>query len=62
MLAVIAKDPAALDVSFAGVDEVVRVSVEQEEFEGDVALAAVEALIAARRPRATLLGLSLIHI
>lgn len=56
VLAVIAKDPAALDVGFAGVDEVVRVAVEQEEFEGDVVLAAVEALIAERSPRVTLLG------
>jgi electron transfer flavoprotein alpha subunit len=56
VLAVIAKHPAALDMSFAGVDEVVRVAVEPEEFEGDVALAAVEALIAERSPRATLLG------
>jgi len=56
VLAVIAKDPAALDASFEGVDEVVRVTVEQEEFEGDVTLAAVAALIAERSPRATLLG------
>jgi electron transfer flavoprotein alpha subunit len=56
VLAVISKDPAALDVSFEGVDEVVRITVEQEEFEGDVTLAGVEALIAERSPRATLLG------
>jgi electron transfer flavoprotein alpha subunit len=55
-LAVIANDPAALDVSFDGVDEVVRVTVAQEEFEADVVSAAVEALIADRAPRATLLG------
>ena len=56
VLAVIAKDPASLDVSFEGVDEVVRVTVEQEEFEADVATAAIEALIAERSPRVTLLG------
>ncbi|MEA2418036.1 MAG: electron transfer flavoprotein alpha subunit [Thermoleophilaceae bacterium] len=55
---VIAKDPAAMvdAVNLDGVDEVITVPVEQEEFENDVWQRAVEALIAERRPRMTLLG------
>lgn len=57
-VAVIAREPGSLveAVSVEGVDEVVAVPVEQEEFEADVYQAAVEALIAERRPRVTLLG------
>ncbi len=57
-VAVIARDPSSLveAVSVEGVDEVVAVPVEQEEFENDVYQAAVEALIGERRPRVTLLG------
>lgn len=57
-VAVIASDPAALvpAVNLDGVDEVITVPVEQEEFENDVYQRAVEALIAERRPRVTLLG------
>ncbi|MER3453069.1 MAG: electron transfer flavoprotein subunit alpha/FixB family protein, partial [Acidimicrobiia bacterium] len=57
-VAVIAKDPAALvdAVNVAGVDEVVAVPVEQEEFENDVYQQVLEALIAERRPRVVLLG------
>ena len=45
-----------LDVSREGVDEVVRVPVEQEEFENDVYQAALESLLAERKPDAVLLG------
>jgi electron transfer flavoprotein alpha subunit len=45
-----------LDVSREGVDEVVRVRVEQDEFENDVYQAALESLIAERRPDVVLLG------
>ncbi|MFN2629987.1 MAG: electron transfer flavoprotein subunit alpha/FixB family protein [Gaiellaceae bacterium] len=57
-VAVIAKDPAPLveALSVAGVDEIVTVTVPQEEFENDVFQSAVEALVEARRPEATLLG------
>ena len=57
-VAVIAKDPAALTdaVNVAGVDEIVTVQVEQDEFENDVYQAAVEQLVAERSPRAVLLG------
>jgi electron transfer flavoprotein alpha subunit len=57
-LAVIARDPGPL-VSAAtvpGVDEIVQVGVEADEFENDPWQAAVEALIADRSPRAVLLG------
>src|SRR5207302_10532082 len=51
-------DPAALTgaVNVAGVDEIVAVRVEQDEFENDVYQAAVEQLIQERRPDFTLLG------
>ena len=51
-VAVIAQDPAALTeaVNVAGVDEILAVRVEQEEFENDVCQQAVEALVAERSP------------
>jgi electron transfer flavoprotein alpha subunit len=57
-VAVIAKDPSSLvpAVDVEGVDEVVTVAVDQDEFENDVYQRAVEALIAERSPRVTLLG------
>jgi electron transfer flavoprotein alpha subunit len=55
-VAVIARDPSEFDVSFQGVDEIVNVPLGQEEFENDVYQAALEALIADRRPHAVLLG------
>ena len=55
-VAVIARDPEALDVNVAGVDEIVNVSVDAAEFESDVWQRAVEALIAEREPKAVLLG------
>ena len=36
VVAVIGSDPGSLDVNRAGVDEIVRVRVEPEEFENDV--------------------------
>lgn len=61
---VIANDtPALVDaVNVEGVDEIVTVAVEPEEFENDVYQRAVEALIAARRPRVTLLGFTVSSI
>jgi electron transfer flavoprotein alpha subunit len=55
-LAVIARDPSQLDVSFDGVDEVVEVAVEQEEFESDVYQHVLESLIEERQPQVVLLG------
>ena len=57
-VAVIAKDPGALTdtVNVEGVDEILTVQVEQDEFENDVYQAAVEQLVAERSPRAVLLG------
>ena len=55
-VAVIARDPSRFDVNFRGVDEIVNVPVEQEEFESDVYQRAVEALIAERTPQVVLLG------
>ncbi|HEY7562921.1 MAG TPA: electron transfer flavoprotein subunit alpha/FixB family protein [Gaiellaceae bacterium] len=57
-VAVIARDPAALvdAVNVDGVDEIVCVPVEQEEFENDVYQHAVETLVAERSPRLILLG------
>ncbi len=59
-VAVIAKDPGALadSVRVEGVDEIVAVPVEADEFENDVYQAALEALIEDRRPDVTLLGFS----
>jgi len=53
-VAVIGREP--LDVGRDGVDEVVHVRVEQDEFENDVYQAALETLIEERRPQAVLLG------
>jgi electron transfer flavoprotein alpha subunit len=57
-VAVIAKEPApiAAAVNVEGVDEIVAVGVEQEEFENDVYQQVVEALIGERQPEVTLLG------
>jgi electron transfer flavoprotein alpha subunit len=55
-VAVIARDPSRLDVSFQGVDEIVHVPVAQEEFENDVYQRVLEALIAERQPQVVLLG------
>jgi electron transfer flavoprotein alpha subunit len=55
-VAVIARDPAALDVSRAGVDEIVYARVEQDEFESDAYQQVLEALIAERRPDIVLVG------
>lgn len=57
-VAVIANDPSRFleAVNVEGVDEIVAVPVEQEEFENDVYQQALEALIAERRPRVILLG------
>ena len=57
-VAVIARDPSALTdaVDVEGVDEIVAVSVEQEEFENDVYQHAVETLVSERSPRVVLLG------
>jgi electron transfer flavoprotein alpha subunit len=55
-VAVIASDPGAFDVNRDGVDEIVHVRVEQDEFEGDVYQQALEALIEERQPQAVLLG------
>src|SRR3989442_6383607 len=55
-VAVIANDPSRLDVNLQGVDEIVNIPVEQEEFENDVYQGVLEALIAARQPHAVLLG------
>lgn len=55
-VAVVGPDPAALDVDRAGVDEVIRIVTAQAEFENDVHRAALEALIAERRPRVVLAG------
>ncbi len=57
-VAVIGSDPSALaeQVDVAGVDEIVKVRVEQQEFENDVHQQALESLIRDRRPDAILLG------
>jgi electron transfer flavoprotein alpha subunit len=57
-LAVIAKDPASLAerVNVEGVDEIVTVKVDAEEFENDVYQQALEALVGERKPKVTLLG------
>ncbi|MGH3027376.1 MAG: electron transfer flavoprotein subunit alpha/FixB family protein [Gaiellaceae bacterium] len=57
-VAVIAKDPGALTdaVNVEGVDEILTVQVEQDEFENDVYQQAVEQLVAERSPGAVLLG------
>jgi electron transfer flavoprotein alpha subunit len=55
-VAVIGPDPGSLDVSREGVDEVVHVKVAQTEFENDVYQAALESLLADRKPDVVLLG------
>jgi electron transfer flavoprotein alpha subunit len=55
-VAVIGTDPVSLDVSREGVDEVVHVKVGQPEFENDVYQAALESLLAERKPDVVLLG------
>jgi electron transfer flavoprotein alpha subunit len=57
-VAVIGRDPAALvaAVDVEGVEEIVTVEIPAGEFENDAYQAAVEALVASRRPRVTLLG------
>jgi electron transfer flavoprotein alpha subunit len=57
-VAVISKDPAAVTaaVNVDGVDEIVAVKVETEEFENDVYEQALEALIAERAPDVVLMG------
>jgi len=55
-VAVIGDDPASLDVSREGVDEVVHVRVAQAEFENDVYQAALESLLAERQPDVVVLG------
>jgi electron transfer flavoprotein alpha subunit len=57
-VAVIAKEPPALTdaVNVAGVDEIVSVAVEAEEYENDVYAGVVEALIKERQPDVTLTG------
>jgi electron transfer flavoprotein alpha subunit len=57
-VAVIGKDPGALTdaVNVGGVDEIVTVKVEAEEFENDVFQQALEALCAERKPSVILLG------
>ncbi|MDQ3895047.1 MAG: electron transfer flavoprotein subunit alpha/FixB family protein [Actinomycetota bacterium] len=57
-VAVVARDPSRFRdaVDLEGVSEIVDVTVEADEFENDVYQQAVEALIADRRPRVTLIG------
>jgi len=55
-LAVIAREPARIDAGIAGVDEIVQVDVEADEFENDVHQEAVEALIRERKPDVVLGG------
>jgi electron transfer flavoprotein alpha subunit len=55
-LAVIAHEPARIDAGIAGVDEIVQVEVEADEFENDVYQEALEALIRERKPNVVLAG------
>ena len=57
-VAVIARDPGPLAeaANLAGVDEIVTVRVDSDEFEADSSQSALEALVAERRPDVTLLG------
>jgi electron transfer flavoprotein alpha subunit len=57
-VAVIAKDPSALadQVDVDGVNEIILVQVEQEEFENDVYREAVEQLVSERSPDVVLVG------
>jgi electron transfer flavoprotein alpha subunit len=60
-VAVIAKDPGAIadQVDVDGVNEIVYVKVDQEEFENDVYRDAVEQLIAERSPDVVLVGFTI---
>jgi electron transfer flavoprotein alpha subunit len=60
-VAVIAKDPAALadQVDVEGVNEIVSVKVDQDEFENDVYREAVEQLISDRSPDVILVGFTI---
>ena len=53
---VIGRDPAALDLNRAGVDELIQVRVAEEEFENDVYQRVLEAVVAERHPAVILLG------
>lgn len=53
---VIGRDPAALDLNRAGVDELIQVRVAEEEFENDVYQPVLEAVVAERHPKVILLG------
>lgn len=55
-VAAIGHDPAALNLNRLGVDEIIQVQVEPAEFENDVYQAALEAVIAQRRPQLTLMA------
>ena len=55
-LAVIARESDRIDAGIAGVDEIVQVDVEADEFESDVHQEAVEALIRERKPDVVLGG------
>jgi electron transfer flavoprotein alpha subunit len=57
-VAAIAKDPGALAgaLNVDGVDEIINIQVEQEEFENDVYQQALEQLIQERQPKTVLLG------
>jgi electron transfer flavoprotein alpha subunit len=56
VVAVIGRSELAEQVNVAGVDEILTVAVEQDEFENDVYQAALEKLVAERNPRTVLLG------
>jgi len=60
-VAVIGREPSALAdaVDVAGVDRILNVAVEAEEFENDVYLEAVQALVAERGPDVVLLGFTI---
>ena len=55
-VAVIARDPAGLDLVCGGIDTLIHVPVSEEVFDGDVYRQVLEALIADRSPEAILLG------
>jgi electron transfer flavoprotein alpha subunit len=55
-VAAIGNDPPSLDLNREGVDEVVRVRVEQAEFENDTYQGALESLLVERQPQVVLLG------
>ena len=57
-VAVIARDPGplAVEANLAGVDDIVVVRVDSQEFEVDSSQAALEALVTDRRPDVVLLG------